>query len=178
MDDEEIILLLQRDPAAGLRELIRKYRALAAAIAGRVLSSRSDVEECVQDTFVKIWKNAPGLAAEGSLKGYVACAARNTAISRWRALSRRRERFMDPPEEGGNDPLEDLAFREDVSQLREAVCGLEEPDREIFLRHYFLFEKLADIAPHVGLTVEQLKKRLYRGRLRLRKALEERGVTR
>lgn len=178
MDDEEIILLLQRDPAAGLRELIRKYRALAAAIAGRVLSSRSDVEECVQDTFVKIWKNAPGLAAEGSLKGYVACAARNTAISRWRALSRRRERFMDPPEEGGNDPLEELAFREDVSQLREAVCGLEEPDREIFLRHYFLFEKLADIAPHVGLTVEQLKKRLYRVRLRLRKALEERGVTR
>lgn len=81
----------------------------------------------------------------------------------------------------------ELADRGDVSDavvdadatqaLKELIVELEEPDREIFFRKYFLFEPLGLIAQKVGLDQAQVKNRFYRGKRKLRKRLEERGIS-
>ena len=179
MEDEEILLLLQTEPSAGLREAVRKYRSYAAAIIGRVLRGREqDVEECLADAFAAVWKAARGGTEIRSLKGCLAFAARNTAINRYNRL--RRERTVDitalelPSED---DVILDFETRANSEAVQELVYGMDEPDREIFVRKYFLMEPVKEIARRMLLDEIQIKNRLYRGRQKLRRMLQERGVT-
>ena len=59
MEDVEIINLLWQREEMGLLELERKYRAYCNAIAMNILQSAEDAEECVSDTWMKIWNSIP-----------------------------------------------------------------------------------------------------------------------
>ena len=63
--------------------------------------------------------------------------------------------------------------REWAARLWDAVEGLDEPDRTLFLRYYYYGDKLKDIARALGLTAKQ---RLFRGRKALRDTLTKGGV--
>nr|WP_319488618.1 sigma-70 family RNA polymerase sigma factor [uncultured Caproiciproducens sp.] len=178
MEDKKIILLMENKPADGLYEIIKKYRSFVAAITGRILhGNEQDVEECINDTFLSVWK------AFGSnnhqivnLKGYLACAARNTAINRYRQLAKRNVIDIDEiniAEE--NDMLLEFENRNNAIVLQELIAALDEPDREIFIRKYFLFERIKDIAVRMDLDEIHVKNRLYCGKQKLRKQLKERS---
>ena len=179
MEDSEIIPLLKSDPSKGLYEAVRKYRSYAAAIISRVLGdSERDLEECVADAFVAVWKTAQSERGLLNLKGCVACAARNSAINRYRERNRVHMVDIDeielPSEENVTLDFEDGT---DALAVQELVCGMEEPDREIFVRKYYLMESVREIALRLGLDEVQVKNRLYRGRQKLKRQLEERDVT-
>ena len=50
------------------------------------------------------------------------------------------------------------------------------PDRDIFLRKYYLLQSGKEIAAALGMSVESVNTRLSRGRDRLRRELTEKGV--
>ena len=68
-----------------------------------------------------------------------------------------------------------------MSELREithaAVDSLGEPDREIFQRYYFLYQKTEEISEALGLKDATVRVRLARGRRRLKDYLKERGFS-
>lgn len=178
MEDSQILLLLRNSPSEGLYEAIKKYRDYAAAIASRILGGTGpDAEECVEDAFVSVWKYIRDGTAVRSLKGFVACCVRSAAINRRRQLERRNDINIDDLELASED---DAALRleseGDAEAVQELVGGMDEPDREIFVRKYFLFESIREISRRTMLDETQIKNRLYRGRKRLRKQLEERNI--
>ncbi len=61
--------------------------------------------------------------------------------------------------------------------VQELVAGMDEPDREIFVRRYYLLESIREISRRTELDEIQIKNRLYRGRQKLKKQLEERDIT-
>ena len=179
LEDSEILDLLRTDPSEGLSAAVRKYRPYAAAIVGRVLCGREqDVEECLADAFVSVWKTVRSGTEIRSLKGCIAFAARNTAINRYNRL--RREQTVDitalelPSED---DVILDFETRANSEAVQELVYGMDEPDREIFVRKYFLMEPVKEISRRMLLDEIQIKNRLYRGRQKLRRQLTERDVT-
>ncbi len=179
MEDCEIVPLLKSEPSRGIREAVQKYRSYAAAIAGRILGgSEQDVEECVSDAFAAVWKIAQSGEEIRSLKGCVAFAARNAAINRFKKLRRERAASLDemelPSEEDIVLNFEDGA---DAAAVQNLVTGMDEPDREIFVRRYYLLESVREISRRTELDEIQIKNRLYRGRQKLKKQLEERDIT-
>ena len=50
------------------------------------------------------------------------------------------------------------------------------PDRDIFLRKYYLLQSSKEIATALNMSVESINTRLSRGRDRLRHQLTEKGV--
>ena len=68
------------------------------------------------------------------------------------------------------------AEKENARLLRQAVDELPSPDREIFIRRYYLYERVKEIAARLGLPEKTVENRLFRGRRRLRQKLLERGV--
>ena len=83
MRDTAIIeLFFERDREA-LRESETKYSHLLTHIAGNILASKENVEECVNDTWLKLWESIPPNQPE-SLKNYAARIVRNLAIDRYR----------------------------------------------------------------------------------------------
>ena len=73
-------------------------------------------------------------------------------------------------------PQAEAERREWAARLWDAVEGLDEPDRTLFLRYYYCGDKLKDIARALGLTQTAAKQRLFRGGKALRDTLTKGGV--
>ena len=59
MEDSKIIeLLFERDEKA-LKEAKVKYGRLCLRICSNILERKEDAEECVSDTFLKLWNSVP-----------------------------------------------------------------------------------------------------------------------
>ncbi len=59
MDDEAILNLYRLRQAAALTETEAKYGRLCFCVADRILNSREDSEECVNDTWLHAWNAIP-----------------------------------------------------------------------------------------------------------------------
>ena len=74
------------------------------------------------------------------------------------------------------DLTDQAAAQENARLLRQAVTELPPPDKEIFIRRYYLYETVNGIAARLGLPPKTVENKLCRGRQRLRRTLMERGV--
>ena len=180
MNDRRLLHRLRRGDESVLPELIRQYSGYVYAIASNILShamSEEDIEEVVADTFTSVWENRQNIESE-MLKAYLAAVVRNKAKS---AL--RRCRAEEPLEDDliqisiPNQPEQKILMSELRELAHDAVDSLGEPDREIFQRYYFLYQKTEDIAESLGLKDATVRTKLARGRKRLKEYLTERGFS-
>ena len=157
MDDQTLIRLLRQDPDAGLRAAMQSYAPLVKAVIGRILPrDPREAEEAVADVFVALWRQAPALARE------------NTPL-------------RPSLDDGLADAIADLAEFDRMSAgpqdlVGALVAAMEPPDRDIFLRKYYLLESSRQIAAALGMSESAVNTRLSRGRDRLRRALLAKGV--
>ena len=177
MTERHALALLREDRPGGLEWFIDRYTAYVSAIAwnilGRVMTAQ-DVEEVTSDAFVVLWKNREK-ARPGQIKGYLGQIARTRAINRLRQAEMDLELEEDALVLPGADPETLAEGRERDRIVREAVQAMGEPDREIFVRHYYYCQTAQQIARHVDLTPAAVRQRLKRGRDRLRDTLKEGG---
>ncbi|MCL2693888.1 MAG: hypothetical protein FWE60_02145, partial [Oscillospiraceae bacterium] len=76
-----------------------------------------------------------------------------------------------------DDDVELLIIKKEfMGELQGFIMKLPEPGREIFMRKYFLFEPVKEIAEKLNLNEVQVKDRLYRIRKQIRKNFEKRGM--
>ncbi len=171
MEDRQILETLWAQDPEGLTALMNRYGGYVSTIVWRIVSSAltvQDAEELVSDVFLAAWENRNKLR-EGKIKAWLGMVARNKAKNALRAV-----RHTLPLEE---DVLEaelapGLEERERSALVRHAVDALGEPDREIFLRHYFYIEKVSRIAEAMDMSESAVKSRLSRGREKLKIILE------
>ncbi len=183
MHDEEIISLYRkRDPDA-IARTEEAYGTACRALAGRILRAREDAEECVNDSYYRLWDSIPPERPQ-SLAAYLSKVLRNLCLDRLReqnALKR-----------GGNDltlaldELENVCGSSDVEsslsakELGKAVDSFlrtqPQRNRNVFLRRYFYFETRAEIAQRYGISQAQVSVILSRVRKKLRAYLIKEGL--
>ena len=74
-----------------------------------------------------------------------------------------------------SDPADRLTRAEERERVRRAVEALPDGDREVFLRHYYYFQPLAQIGSELDMNLSTVKTRLRRGREKLKEELRRRG---
>ena len=164
---------------AALGRIIDRYAAYVGAVVWNIIRgrlTRADEEELVSDVFLTLWESADKVRP-GKLRGYLAVIARRRAINALRSAKRAAPLELEDDELPipAPGPEDDFLRREEYEALRQTVDALPEPDRTIFIRHYFFYEKTAPIAEALGLNVNTVQMKLWRGRERLRRALTEGG---
>ena len=65
---------------------------------------------------------------------------------------------------------------EAAQEVGRLVAAMEPPDRDIFLRRYYLLQSSKEIAAALGMSVSNVNTRLSRGREKLRRQLREGGI--
>lgn len=173
----DLALWITNDPEAGLRQAMQLYAPMVKGILQQVLPGRpQDVEECCADVFVALWRNAAALCTRHTpVKAWLIVTARNTGINRYRRLRRRAE--VPLPDDVAETMADLTDTPGEAADLVEAmVAAMQPPDREIFLRKYYLMQSSKEIAAALGLTVANVNTRLCRGRERLRAQLAKEGV--
>jgi len=181
MNDEKLIKLLKQNSSLGLSCAIETYGALVKTIVVRILGyeNKSDIEECISDVFVEIWKSIDNYDKnKGIFKNYIISITRNVSINTYRR--KLNKQVIIPLEE--NDLEMDFDLDNEVARninkniINEAINSLSQPDKDIFIRRYYLFESVKDIATFLNLNSKLVENKLYRGKDKLKTALINKGI--
>ena len=178
-EEGPLLEALRAGEEAALAEIVRRYTPYVGAIVWNILQgklSEEDAKEVTADAFYGLWRNAERVR-EGSLKGYLASIARSRALNALRKAGREEPLEEDAIRLTQPGPEGDLLRREEHAALQRALDSLGEPDRSIFLRHYYLYQSAREIGERMGIKRNTVMTRLRRGRQRLREELTKGGFT-
>lgn len=185
MEEKKIIELYFARSENAIRETEKKYGRFCYKIAYGILASHPDSEECVNDTYWKTWNAIPPKRPE-RLSAFLGKITRNLALKRY-------ERNNAQKRGGGQVELalEELAEcipdhntveqqadeRLLVDCLNSFLAQLPAESRKIFLQRYWAMRPVKEIAADYHMTESKVKMTLLRTRGKLRRFLEEEGIT-
>lgn len=180
MEDLQIIALFWGRSEQAIRALQDKYGGLCRSVISNILPDRRDVDECVSDAYLRVWKSIPPQHPD-RLDSYVARVARNAALDRHdynRAALRNSSlslayeelEFVLPSHDGGIDAI---VFRTFLNQF---LRSQKKEARMMFLRRYWYGDSIQQIAVAFGCGEEKVKSTLFRVRNKLRDAIIKEGI--
>lgn len=184
LGDSEIVELYFQRSESAVRETDRKYRSYLNAIAYNILRSKEDSEECVNDTYMKVWNSIPPERPK-SFRGFIAKITRNLAINTC-AMKKREKRIPEDAKvplselEGiiGNFP--DIYAIIDAKRTGEIISGyidaLSDRSAYIFLSRYFFAMTVDEIAAKLLCSRSTVNKELAKIKKELKEKLDKEGV--
>jgi RNA polymerase sigma-70 factor (ECF subfamily) len=169
---EKLISAVGRGSDAALAELYDIFERPLYALGMRTLNDRHHAEELVQDTILKVWRNASSFdAARGDLKAWVFTIARRSAVD----IVRRSKRNPLPVDASLHDsPGEDdsdSAWR--AWEVALTLAELPEDQRKAVELSVIEGYTHLEIAESLGVPLGTIKTRIYAGLRRLRRRFEE-----
>lgn len=153
--------------------LVDLYYARCLRFALHMLASRSDAEEAVQDTFVRVYRALPRYREESSFEAWLFRILGNrcrTAGARQRRLAELVEYGDVPDHPSGGQHDVAIAWREEIER---ALATLPLEQREAFLMRHVEELSYEDMAQATGAGVSALKMRVKRACDALRLRLTE-----
>lgn len=174
MREESILRKMRAGDPSALEALMDHYIPYVSTIVWNILRAsmtKEDAEEVVSDVFLAAWNQAEDIRP-GFAKAWLGAVARNKAKTKLRQMGQTlplEEDILDIPDE--NTPANAAERAEEQRLVRKAVNHLGEPDREIFLRHYYYAQTVQEISQRMHLNESTVKTKLRRGRMRLKTLL-------
>jgi RNA polymerase sigma-70 factor, ECF subfamily len=167
----------QRDQSAA-DQLYQRFASRIYGLGIVMLGSDAAAQDLVQDTFVKLWRNADRYdTTRGKLETWVLLVARSLAIDslRRRVLEARSLEATGKPREAdpGAGPEELAATGDMVARARRAMDGLTGEQRAALELAYFGGKTSTEVAELEGIPVGTAKTRIRTALLRLREAMSE-----
>jgi RNA polymerase sigma-70 factor (ECF subfamily) len=164
--DRDLLRQVALGGAAAMRGVYARCAARAFAIAVRLLPTRADAEEVLQETFLEVWRRAREFDPErGGMETWVTTIARTRAIDRLRSLgtvSRMVEGVsQQQPPVSATPPSPDAAASaaQDQARVRAALEQLPPEQREVVLLAYFDGLSQSEIARKTGQPLGTVKTR-------------------
>lgn len=171
--DDDLVAAMAAADSTALAVAIERHGGRISALARRMLGPGGDVDDIVQETFLRLWTRAalwqPGRA---KLSTWLHRVASNLAIDR---LRRQKGVSLDEaPEQVDGGPLPDAGLVSDqaASRIDRAMETIAPRQRlAISLCHYQEMSNI-DAAEIMGISVDALESLLARGRRNLKTALD------
>ena len=178
MDTEtELMARLQQGDEQALAELYERLSPNVNALALKLLRSREEAEEVVQDTFLTLYRKADRYHTwQQSPRAYIYTIARNNAYSRLRKRKARpqkvddldvtdaRSRYAKSP--SPKDPTTEL-------YVEEMLGHLDAQERELLEQNFYEGYTHAELAERTDLPLGTVKSKLRRALLKLRDIVAE-----
>mgnify|MGYP004635674027 FL=1 len=183
MDDQSIVALFWDRSEQAIAETDRKYGAYCYSIAYHALANSEDAEESVSDTYMAAWNQLPP-HRPSILATFLGKITRRISINRWKAKNTAKRgggqitltlEELDDCVDGKQNIERAYESHELVWAFNRFLETLPETERDVFLRRYWFFDSIADIAESFGFTQSKVTSMLYRTRGKLRKQLEKEG---
>ncbi len=184
MNDIDIVSLYWARDERAISETDTKYGRLCRSVALNILSVNEDAEECVNDTYHKVWNVIPPQRPE-KFRAWLLRIVRNISLNMWnKNHAAKRYSGMEtllseldecvPAKESVDDSI-------DGKELGRVISGwlrtLSADDRTYFVMRYWNGVPLKDIAKRFGITPDRLAQKMHRLRAGLKEALEKEDIS-
>jgi len=177
--DNELLRAVARGDESALAGIYDRYRLILFGLIVRILHSREEAEDVLQEVFLQVWRRAADFdEARGRAFTWLVTVARSRALDRLRALGSRArlaEAAPVPPQVG--DAAEEAFQSEQAEVVRRALAQIPPDQRQALLLAYFEGLTQMEIAARLGAPLGTVKTRMRAGMIRLRKILQELGST-
>ncbi len=187
--DEMLMVRYQRGDREAFRELVVRYKTPIYNFVIRHVRNAGTAEELTQDVFLRVVQNAGEFKHEARFSTWLYTIARNLSVDQLRKQSHRRHPSLDQPVGSGDsarslgDNIADshhsasversVAAGQVAGRIVEAVDGLPEEQREVFLLREIGNLPFKEIAEITGVGENTVKSRMRYALDRLQQALSE-----
>ena len=158
-----------------MASLYDRYKSILFSLILRILHSRPEAEDILQDVFIQVWNKATDFEeTRGRPFTWLVTLARSRSIDRLRQLGSRErtatEATRDAPEEWV-DAEADAIRSEQSTIVRDALAALPEDQRRTLLLAYFEGLTQTEIAAKLNAPLGTIKTRMRSGMIKLRELL-------
>jgi RNA polymerase sigma-70 factor (ECF subfamily) len=188
LDDPVLVQRAAAGDVAAFGQLVHRYQRPMAALVSRMTDHADDVDDIVQELFLRAWKGLPRFRGDAQFSTWIYRIAVNTTIkhrSRRRGeatislsaedLTRGVESLVAPSDaatDHGNDPAIATIRKEREAELLAAVRSLPEKQRSVVVLHYYDGLSCEEISAIVGCSLGTVWSRLHYACKRLKGVLE------
>lgn len=177
--DAELIARVGRDDASAVRQLVARKLPRVLALAARMLGDRMEAQDVAQETFVRVWKQAPHWReGEARFDTWLHRVAMNLCYDRLRTRrdvvdEEAADRLIDETVPPAGEPEAALEARQHGERVRAALAALPPRQREALVLTYYQELSNAQAASLMGLSVDALESLLVRARRGVRAQLAQ-----
>ena len=185
MEDDHIISLYRARDESAIARSAEKYGAYCFAIARNILGNPEDSEECVSDTWLKVWNLIPPQMPR-CLRAFLGKITRSLAFDKYREKTSAK-RGGGETEKALHELSEVLFDTNDIEHIYETkllgeaidrfLATLPRRERDIFLCRYYFLYPIALIAEKQSLRENYTRKLLSRTKKKLKIFLEKEGFS-
>lgn len=173
--DVELLAAIARKDEVALAELYDRYRLILFGLLIRILSSREEAEDVLQEVFLQVWRRAADFDENrGRPFTWLVTLARSRGIDRLRNLAAR-DRVATAgakePSEQISDAVADLFKSEQRTLVTAALEQLPEEQKGPLILAYFEGLTQSEIATKLGAPLGTIKTRMRTGLMKLRETL-------
>ncbi|HUT00983.1 MAG TPA: RNA polymerase sigma factor [Phycisphaerae bacterium] len=183
--DGELVRAARRGELTAFEVLVERYQRQATAVAYRLLSSREDAMDVVQDAFLKAYDRLETLSQPGRFGAWLMRIVSNLSLNFRRARALRRMDSLEAPGDDDSwggvnrpdpvapDPAAEASAGEMKLLLARAIEALPEMQRQALV--LFSIEKLPqkEIADMLGCSVEAVKWHVFAARKKLKEQFKD-----
>ena len=173
--DIELLKAVARGDEQALARLYDNYRVILFGLLVRILNSREEAEDVLQEVFLQVWRRAKDFdETRGKPFTWLVTLARSRAIDRLRSLGAR-DRVAQASVREASEEVSDAAidtFRSEQRALvTSALSQLPEEQKGPLVLAYFDGLTQSEIAAKLGAPLGTVKTRMRAGMMKLREVL-------
>ena len=155
--DQELMLRTANGDSSAFETLFRKWERRVYAFLYRALGSGEAAEDCLQETFVKLWRSAPRYRPDFKVSTYLFRIASNAMIDQRRRETRHSRvatplsdcdtySSVDALRSDVSEPPDEIAAKEADELLQAAIAELPLDQRTAFVLSHFSGLTYAEVA--------------------------------
>ncbi len=177
--DKLLVLRYQMGNPEAYAEIFERYRPLTERICYRILGSREDAQEAVQETMLRVLRGLETFNGRYQLQAWIARIATNVSVDMVRARARRPQSgagLDDIDEASSDDELDPEAIVTRIleqERVRAVLDDIPEHHREVLLLREFEGRSHEEIAGTMGVSPAQAKALIHRAKGTFRRAWGE-----
>ena len=156
--------------------LVMPYSSRLYRMAFRLMNSREEAEDIVQEVYVKLWGMRSELGKYNSIEALCIRITRNLCLDHLR----RRKVNLDAmkaeqwkQESYPETPLENVEKREDAELVHTLIAALPEPQRSLVHLRHMEGKEYEEIAEMVNMNVNAIRVSISRARKQMRVLVEK-----
>lgn len=177
-NDQIIINQIINGDTNAFTVLVDRYKDLVFTLALRMLKNREEAEEVSQDAFVKAYKSLSRFKGESKFSTWIYRVTYNTCLDRLKKNKKHLndvaiDEFTQHQIKTMDNALDSMEQQEHNKTIQDCLNLLPGDDSFLLTLYYFEEHSLEEISKIIGITANNVKVKIFRGRKKLASIMKQ-----
>lgn len=177
-NDIRLVQETLRGNQSAFRTLVEQYQDYVFSVTLKILKNREEAEEAAQDAFIKAYRALASFEQRSKFATWLYQIAYRTAIDKYRSRKPASQSLNDEQshlqiQDEAATPAEKMEQKSSRKIIEAALAEMKPEDATLLTLYYLNEQSVKEISGITGLSVSNVKVKLFRLRSTLKKVLEK-----